>query len=565
MANHAKPRWLARDLRRATQLAGIWDDGAKAQIGAAWTATASGARSWDRVHRALDRYSDAWVDASDAACKAPPATAKVADFQRHCLRSIGMQLRAVTGQLADPKLAAAGDRTVASLPSIDDCSSSAPVVPVPSDAWTRVEVDRLRDELAIADGQSIAGKFDRASAALDAVAKRAAMVGFKPLIAEVQYARAMNLRGAAAKPDVTTKALRDAAALAEASGDEVVAVNAWTALAFQAGEVTADFARGREYASYATAALERLGGNTRLEALLDSTKGRIDWHDGKLDVARHEYEQAAALAKADPVPYIEAFAGLASVDSSAGRLADALDEDRKVLQLRRQLYGDVHPEIARSYTQLGGVTMSLGRLDESLDYYRKADDTAQRVYGPDHSIIQITAHNLGGVLRELHRSAEAEVEYRRAIRIATAAFGPDHPQTAKSEQSLGMALVDQGKLAEGVTELRHAVAVDRKAYGDNQLATIGAENDLAIALRDAAKLGEALAYTDKAIAGFAVLEPGSDDLAQAYEARGQTLIAMDRGRDAAAALDKATAIASKLEASTSRLADIQTLRGQIRR
>ena len=139
-----------------------------------------------------------------------------------------MKLRAVTGQLADPKLASAGDRTVASLPSVNDCSSSAPVVPVPSDPWMRVEVDRLRDEIAVADGQSIAGKFDIASTTLDGVAKRAAMVGFKPLLAEVQYSRAMNLRGAAAKPEVTTAALRDAAAQAEASGEEVVAVKAWT-------------------------------------------------------------------------------------------------------------------------------------------------------------------------------------------------------------------------------------------------------------------------------------------------------------------------------------------------
>ncbi len=546
------------------ELAGIWDDGAKTRIGAAWPATASGARSWDRVRGALDRYSDAWVGASDAACKAPSTSATVAAFQHRCLRSIGVQLRAVTGQLADPKLAVTGDRTVASLPSVEGCNTSAPIAPVPSDPWMRVEVDRLRDEIAVADGRSIAGKFDSANSVLDDVAKRAALVGFKPLLAEVQYSRAMNLRGAAAKPEVTTAALRDAAAQAEASGEEVVAVKAWTALAFQAGEVTGDFARGREYASYATAALERLGGNARLEAMLDTTKGRIDWHDGKLDDARREYEQAASLAKTDPVPYIEALSGMASVDSSAGRLAAALDEDLKVLKLRHDLYGDVHPETARSYTQLGDVTMRLTRFEEALGYYKKADDAAQRVYGPEHSIVQITAHNLGGVLRELHRPAEAETSYRRAVRIATTAYGPDHPYTAKSEQGLGMALCDEDKCAEGVTVLRHAVAVDRKAYGDNEIATISAENDLAIALRDVGKLDEALAYTDKAIAGFTVVEPASDDLVTSYEARGQTLIAAHRNRDAIAALDKAAAIASKLEGSADRLTDIHTLLEQAR-
>ena len=154
---------------------------------------------------------------------------------------------------------------------------------------------------------------------------------------------------------------------------------------------------------------------------------------------------AATLAKANPIPYIEALSGLASVDSSAGKLAAALDEDLKVLKLRHDLYGEVHLKIARSYTQLGDVTMRLTRFDEALGYYQKADETAQRVYGPEHSIIQITAHNLGGVLRKVHRPVEAEAAYRRAIRIATAAYGPDHPYTAKTEQSLGMTLVDEHK------------------------------------------------------------------------------------------------------------------------
>jgi len=186
------------------------------------------------------------------------------------------------------------------------------------------------------------------------------------------------------------------------------------------------------------------------------------------------------------------------------------------------------------------------------------------VYGAEHSVVHITAHNLGGVLAALHRPVEAEAAFRRALRIATAAYGPDHPYTAKTEQSLSMTLVDEGKLTEAVTLLRHAVAVDRKAYGDDEVQTIGVQNDLAIALREVGKLDESLAYTDKAIAGFTVAEPGSDDLVASYESRASTLLVMHRDRDAIAALEAAYAIASKLEGEADRLTDIHTLLDQTR-
>jgi tetratricopeptide (TPR) repeat protein len=549
------------------ELAGIWDAPTRAKLGGAWGTSDTATHAWSRVSASLDRYTDAWTAASDAACMSPSPIPAVAEFKSRCLRTMRVKLRAVVDRLgaSDPKAIAMADRTVTSLPSAADCGNDAPVTPVPVDPFMRTQVEQLRDRLAAADTTSIAGKFDDAALAIDNIDANAKVVGFKPLLAEVQYSRAMNLRGAAAKPEVTTAALRDAAAAAEASGDEVLAVKAWTALAFQAGEVTGDFARGREYIGYAAASIERLGGNPRLELRLDVTRGRIDWHQNKLDDARRWYQHALDLAKDDPVFTIEALSGLGLVDTAAGNLAKAYEVERHVLDLRIKMYGEVHPEVARSYTQLGDVTMRLAKLQDSYDYYKKADATAQRVYGSEHSSVQFTAHNLGGILRDLGRAADAEREFRRAVRIATTALGPDHPYTAKSEQSLGMALFDQNKFDEAVALLRHAVGVKRKAYGDRELETIGAINDLGIALRGQGNYAESLANLDKALAGFLASEgPTGDDLAQAYVARGRTLMAMHRSREAEASLVQAEAIYKKTETPAPRFDEIHQLLAQAR-
>ena len=360
--------------------------------------------------------------------------------------------------------------------------------------------------------------------------------------------------------------MRDAAAQAEAAGDEPLAVKAWIGLAFEAGEVNADFARGHEYTSYARAALERLGGNARLEAQLAVQEGRLFWHEHELDDARREFGHAADLARADPVFYVDALGGLAIVDTAAGRYAEALDEDRHVLELRRKLYGDVHPAIVSSYTSLGDVTNRMGKLDESLDDYKKADAVAQQVYGPEHPNVQMTAHNLGSIYNELDRTDDAEREFRRAVRIGTSTLGPDHPYTVKSEVSLGLALLDRNKLDEALGLMRHALEIDLATYGEQGVETVTVDDDLGVALRAAGKLDEALAYANKAVAGYTVLDHTeiAVEVAHAYDVKARVLLAMHRTTDAVAAFEKSADIYAHTQAPANNAADERALADKAR-
>ncbi|MFT3699739.1 MAG: serine/threonine-protein kinase [Kofleriaceae bacterium] len=529
-----------------------------------WTATPEGRAVWGRIQPAIDDYAHAWVTASDRACKAPPSSAVVAEAQARCLRAAKVQLDTVVATFDKAVVTDTADRAVAHLPALDECGSTAATRPVPANPMTRVEVGLLRDEMTFADAQNTAGHFAVSMHALDQLEPRAKTVGYKPVLAEISYLRALNMRGMKAKSEDTTAAFRAAAAEAEAAGNNALAVDAWTSLAFQASEVDGDWKRGREYATYATAALERAGASPRLEATLWNAKGRIALAANDLDESRRAYEAAAVAAKDIPKLHIEALSGLASIDRKTEHLSEALAKQKQLLEMRLALYGKNHPEIARSYTQLGDVEMALRKFDDALADYHKAEDAAMVAFGPQHLNTQITAHNLGGILRSLHRPAEAEVELRRAIEISLVTSGADHPYTAKSEDSLAMALMDQGKNDEAVALLRHVVAVDMKAYGPGEIPTLIATNDLAIALRHDGKLEESLAQQRLATAGFAIKAPGTDDLAQAYEMEGMVLGALHRNREAAAALDKADAVAKKLEGNAPRLTDIAEIRASLK-
>jgi serine/threonine-protein kinase len=547
------------------ELAGTWDAATRDRIRTAWTTTPAGQLAWPRLQRALDSYADTWVGASDAACKAPSTVARVADFQHRCLRSLAAKLRGFTDQLVDTSLIATADGQASTLPSVEGCSSSAPIPPEPSNPQIRVEVDALREQLASAVGESLAGKFAAAGQRLAALAALAAPIGFKPLSAEIGYERAMTHRSLSTKPDAQFATMREVAAQAEASGDEPLAVKAWLGLAFDAGDVGGDFARGHEYASYARAALERLGGNAHLEAELEIEDGRLFAHEHKLDDARRELGHAADLVDAGQPVHIAALAELADVDLTAGRYAESLGESLHVLEQCRKLYGEVRSCTAEAYTSLGEVTDRMGRLEESLDYYQRADAISQQVFGPGHPAVQQSAHNLGFIYSELERFDDAERELRRAVRIADEVFGPDHPHTVNSEASLGDVLVHRKQYAEAIRLIRHAIKVDVATYGEQGAETIIADDELAIALRTAGQLDEALVYADKAIAGFTALD-GADsaNLAEGLDTRARVLLAMHRNRDAAAEFDKSADIYAHTQAPAKKVDDERELAAKAR-
>jgi serine/threonine-protein kinase len=566
LAGGAAAWLLARGDEPATcdarsELAGTWDAGVRARVGAALTAGGAFDAARDRIQRALDRYADAWVRTSDEMCSRPEAT----EVQRRCLRTARIQLRTLTEQLAlgGAPIVKASDRAVGELPSIDDCTTAAAGRPEPSDPAVRAEVDQLRDELDVVLGLDSAAKFDAAKSALDGIAPRADKTGYRPLQAEVQFVRARILRGTAA-PEAVAEAFRDAAAKAEAAGHDVLAVKVWSSLAFDAGQARGDFARGREYATYAAAALVRIGGDARLEEKLAGVRGAIEWRDGKFDAARREFQRELVLAGNDPAARVEALAGLGHVDEDSGHLADALAEQLAALDLRRSVYGDDNPEVARSYTGLGSVMMKMGKSEDSLAYYRKAEDVTLRAFGPKHTASAIAAHNVGGILRDLERPVEAEQEFRRAVAIFTAAFGPEHPYVAKSQDSLGMALFDQKRYPEAIAELEHSVAVRRKAYGEDHVETIIGITDLGIVLREAGRTAEAIALAEKSVAGMTkVYGADNPETALAMLGQARALIAGHRKRDAAAVLDRAEAIFKKGEAAPQRLTEIDMLRVEL--
>ena len=161
------------------------------------------------------------------------------------------------------------------------------------------------------------------------------------------------------------------------------------------------------------------------------------------------------------------------------------------MELRKQLYGDAHLEIAASLDSLGGVYYLLDEMDQSESSYRQALEMRRKLLGKDHPLI---ADSLNGVASVLHKNGkfpEAEKYYRESLEMLERIHGENHPDVAMATRGLAAILWTHRPPDEVEAMYRLSLERLRKLYGDEHLATVDCMSDLGVILKNRGAYDEA--------------------------------------------------------------------------
>ncbi|MBD3236830.1 MAG: tetratricopeptide repeat protein, partial [Candidatus Eisenbacteria bacterium] len=179
-------------------------------------------------------------------------------------------------------------------------------------------------------------------------------------------------------------------------------------------------------------------------------------------------ERIRADAERDKAQEINAFLNemLASVDPQAkGRdvtVREVLDDADRRIETR---LAD-QPEVQASIRSTIGVAYeALGNLERAESQFRAALETRRQLFGEMHLDVAASMNDLAIYLRKTGDLAAAEPHYRRALEIREALLEPDDPMLAESTHNLGAFLHASGKLAEAESYMARAQTIFRKAYG----------------------------------------------------------------------------------------------------
>ncbi len=146
---------------------------------------------------------------------------------------------------------------------------------------------------------------------------------------------------------------------------------------------------------------------------------------------------------------------------------------------------------ARALTNLGAVYHLTGQLDAAVEAHDEALELKREVFGPEHIEVAFSLSNLGKLYIDLGEFDRAEALIREAIELFAATLGADHGNVAVVRINLGHVLRGQGEYSPAAEAYREALDGIRRVFGEGNVRELQALNGLAYLALDAGRSDEA--------------------------------------------------------------------------
>ncbi len=466
-----------------------------------------------------------------------------------CLDARRIEIAGVTADIiADGPAHALAIAGLISAP--DRCATPSPGLQfsrVPEDAVLRRTVTALRYRAFDAEATRTTGDAKLALVRARAVADDAAQV-WPPLAAETLYLLGVaHAQGGNVAESAVV--LKKAAALAEASHHDYIAAQSWIQLVMSATGDEGDPKRGLEYATYAEAALDRLGRPPDVDVLFQYAKGAalIEVHD----VARGEVmmRRAVKLAERSAPRYLpQAIQGLGYLYESQGRTKEAIAAYRDALAHLPGTGTDVPISRIMFEERLAVNLGTLGQSKEAVAIALAATQLADAQLGVDNLERALVHVNYAQCLGYDEQLDAAILEIDRALGDVKRIAGDRSQRYGEVLMTEGYLLVQRNRYQEAEPKLARACDVIAFADGEGSEQQAECWQSEAGALSGLHRDAEALALIDKSIGiASAVYGKTHPKLAQAIVIRGEIHATMKHHRAAIRDFETAIALYDKLD------------------
>jgi eukaryotic-like serine/threonine-protein kinase len=208
--------------------------------------------------------------------------------------------------------------------------------------------------------------------------------------------------------------------------------------------------------------------------------GRVRAAQGKLPEAERLLRESLDMYVEQEGPLgemtLEAKNGLADTLVIMGQPSRAEPLFRELVEDVRRVYGEEHAEMGIVLNNLGNALSDIPeKYAEAGEVYLAAAAITRRTRGELHPETATTYNNLGALYLKTREWAKADEAFRQAIAIRTSAFGADHPHTAQALRSRAEALGRLGRLSEAEQLLRASVAAYEGSLGHEHWRTANAQ------------------------------------------------------------------------------------------
>jgi tetratricopeptide (TPR) repeat protein len=216
--------------------------------------------------------------------------------------------------------------------------------------------------------------------------------------------------------------------------------------------------------------------------------GQVLWQEGRWHEAEElqvKMMEARRRVLGEEHPdTIRAMGNLAATHCIQGRLKEAEELQVKVIDAMRRVLGEEHPDTIRATGNLAATHCIQGRLKEAEELQVKVIDAMRRTLGEEHPDTVSGMGNLASTYRKQGRWKEAEELQVKVMEASSRVLGEEHPDTLMVMANLAATSWNQGRSKEAEELLVKVLEARRRVLGEEHPDTISAMANLAYTKRD---------------------------------------------------------------------------------
>lgn len=180
---------------------------------------------------------------------------------------------------------------------------------------------------------------------------------------------------------------------------------------------------------------------------------------------------------------------LAEEALDAGRISIAQNQKElgqdlllESISLHEQVYGILHPDVARAYSQLASSYHHIGEKNAAVELAHKAVIVSERTLGVDHPETIMSYLNLGLFEHTTGGSKAALVFLRHALDLQKLVYGPKHPDSVTAINNVAVILQGLKEFSESRRWFEASLAICEELSGKESMSTATALFQLSHAL-----------------------------------------------------------------------------------
>ncbi len=150
--------------------------------------------------------------------------------------------------------------------------------------------------------------------------------------------------------------------------------------------------------------------------------------------------------------YARAVANLATTYHLTGQMDRAEPTHREALELKREVFGPRHMEVAYSLSNMGNLFRDLGNYGEAQAMLEDAISVFADALGDDHANVAVVRIGLGHVFQEAGQYEQATANYERSFSVVRDVFGEGSVREIQTLNGMAYLALEQERyeVAEGL-------------------------------------------------------------------------------------------------------------------